>query len=88
MELFSGRFQDFTTMIFKEQSRCYGLRVRVLTGGNATVTQTSEGTIVTVPQAHRQEIDTIVVLELDRPFGETAPRGRISGSLTAFKAAL
>lgn len=41
------------------------VRVQVLTGGNATVTQTSEGTLVTVPQAHRQEIDTIVVLELD-----------------------
>lgn len=39
----------------------------VLTGGHATVTQTQEGIEIAVPQADRQEIDTIVALELDQP---------------------
>ena len=39
----------------------------VLTGGTATVKQTAEAIEVSVPKADRQEIDTIVVLELDGP---------------------
>jgi len=40
---------------------------RVFTGGSATVRQTDEGIQISVPQQHRQEIDTIVVLTLDGP---------------------
>jgi alpha-L-fucosidase len=38
-----------------------------LTGGTPTVTQTAEAIEVSVPEANRQEIDTIVVLKLDGP---------------------
>jgi alpha-L-fucosidase len=74
----------------------------VLTGGSATVKQTAAGIEIAVPQADRQEIDTIVVLELDRPaielepvtvsFGEPLTTGRkarasnAGGNFTADKA--
>jgi alpha-L-fucosidase len=38
---------------------------RVLTGGTSTVKQTDEGIEISVPKADRQEIDTIVALQLD-----------------------
>ena len=38
-----------------------------LTGGKATVSQTDAGIEISVSAADRQEIDTIVALELDRP---------------------
>lgn len=46
---------------------------RVLTGGTATVQQTDAGIEIDVPPADRQEIDTIVALELDQPAMELAP---------------
>jgi alpha-L-fucosidase len=46
---------------------------RVLTGGEATVTQTEAGIEITVPESDRQEIDTIVALELDKPAIDIAP---------------
>ncbi|MBU0640523.1 MAG: alpha-L-fucosidase [Planctomycetes bacterium] len=45
----------------------------VMTGGSVQVEQTSEGILVNVPKADRQEIDTIVVLELDGPAATIAP---------------
>ena len=49
-----------------------GLRAKmvnstVLTGGTARVKQTKDGVAVSVPASERDAIDTIVVLELDRP---------------------
>lgn len=63
------------------------VRHSVLTGGQAQVAQTEEGITVTVPQANRQEIDTIVLLELNGLAGEITPRSTASGSLTANKPA-
>ena len=45
----------------------------VLTGGKASVEQTDAGIEIRVPAADRQEIDTIVVLELDKLAMEIAP---------------
>ncbi len=45
----------------------------VLTGGTATVKQTETGLEIAVPKADRQEIDTIVALDLDRPAMEIQP---------------
>lgn len=46
---------------------------RVLTGGEASVKQTAGGIEIAVPQANRQEMDTIVALELDKPAMEIEP---------------
>jgi alpha-L-fucosidase len=46
------------------------VRHRVLTGGEAVVTQTDVGIEVSLPAAHRDSIDTVIQLELDRPAGE------------------
>ncbi len=46
---------------------------RALTGGQATVKQTGDGIEIAVPKSDRQAIDTIVMLELDRPALEIAP---------------
>ena len=53
----------------------------VLTGGTATVTQTDESIRISVPPEHRQELDTIVVLELDGPAAEIEPVRLPSASL-------
>jgi alpha-L-fucosidase len=55
----------------------------LLTGGTATVRQTKEAVEIQVPPQNRQEIDTIVKLELDGPAGEIAPIGVVSASLTS-----
>jgi len=57
----------------------------VLTGGTATVKQTDEQIEVSVPAQHRQEIDTIVVLDLDGPAAEAAPGRLATGSLATGK---
>ena len=49
------------------------VRSSVLTGGQASVKQTAAGIDIAVPKSDRQEIDTIVVLELDKPAIEIAP---------------
>ena len=58
---------------------------KVLTGGAATVKQTADGVAIAVPAAaDRQEIDTIIALELDGPaFDPNPPAASASGSLTA-----
>jgi alpha-L-fucosidase len=49
------------------------VRHHVLTGGQATVKQTEAGIEVSVPADRRDEVDTIVKLELDGPAGELRP---------------
>ncbi len=53
----------------------------VLTGGTATVEQTDEWIDVSVPPEHRQELDTIVVLELDGPAADIEVSHVLSRSL-------
>ncbi len=60
---------------------------RVLTGGQVKVTQTDEGIEVSVPQADRQELDTIIALHLDGSAGEIPPCSLPSDSLTTGKRA-
>jgi alpha-L-fucosidase len=57
------------------------LKTEVLTGGEATVNQTDESIELAVPQSHRNEIDTIVVLTLDGPAAEANPGKLASGSV-------
>ena len=59
----------------------------VMTGGTARVVQTDEGIEISVPAEHRQELDTIVVLELDGPAAGIEPLRHRSGSLALGKKA-
>ena len=59
----------------------------VMTGGTAKVVQTDEGIEISVPAEHRQELDTIVVLELDGPAAGIEPLRQRSGSLALGKKA-
>ncbi|MGA2255481.1 MAG: alpha-L-fucosidase, partial [Thermoguttaceae bacterium] len=49
------------------------MKSRMLTGGTTTVKQSDNGVEIAVPKFDRQQIDTIVVLELDRPAMEIQP---------------
>ena len=49
------------------------VRNTALTGGSVTVKQTDGGIEVSLPSGDRQDIDTIVALELDRPAMEIEP---------------
>jgi alpha-L-fucosidase len=55
---------------------------KLLTGGVATVRQTSEQIEISVPTDQRHALDTIVALELDGPATELTPAAILSGSLT------
>jgi alpha-L-fucosidase len=44
-----------------------------VTGGDAKVAQTDAGVEISVPKSHRQSIDTIIALELDKPAIDIAP---------------
>ena len=59
----------------------------VMTGGEADVRQTAEAIEVSVPEAHRQELDTIVVLRLDGPAAGIKVSALRSGSVAAGKKA-
>jgi alpha-L-fucosidase len=59
----------------------------VLTGGTATVRQTKEAIKISVPQNCRQEIDTIIKLDLDGPAGQINPLNLPSASLAFRKKA-
>jgi len=59
----------------------------VLTGGTATVEQAEGGITISVPPKDRQELDTIVRLELDCPAAELKPGRLRSGSLAFGKKA-
>ena len=58
------------------------LRATTLTGGNASVEQTTNGLTITLPPAERHTFDTIVKLELDGPAKELPLIRSASGSLT------
>ena len=49
------------------------LRSNALTGGNVTVKQADDAIEISLPASDRQEMDTIIALELDRPAGDIAP---------------
>ncbi|MCC6123757.1 MAG: alpha-L-fucosidase [Pirellulales bacterium] len=60
----------------------------VLTGGTATITQSGDAINISVPKADRNEIDTIVALELDTPAAEAkALRANTQSVATGKKAA-
>ena len=59
----------------------------VMGGGRATVKQSEQGIAISVPPENRQELDTIVVLKLDRRAGKLKPGRLASGSLAAGKRA-
>ena len=59
----------------------------VLTGGTAEVKQTDEAVTISVAKAHRQEIDTIVALELDGPATDIRTGVLRSGSVAVGKRA-
>jgi len=63
------------------------LQATLLTGGEVTVDQTGESIAVAVPEAHRQEIDTIVILQLDGPAAEANPGRLASGAVSMGKPA-
>ncbi len=46
----------------------------VMTGGSATVRQTALAVEISVPEAYRKELDTIIVLQLDGPADDITPR--------------
>ncbi|MCX6997513.1 MAG: alpha-L-fucosidase [Kiritimatiellaeota bacterium] len=50
------------------------LRATALTGGNATFKLSGDAIEIALPVSDRQELDTIVALELDRPAREIEPR--------------
>jgi alpha-L-fucosidase len=61
---------------------------KALTGGKADVKQTDAGVEISVPAADRQEIDTVIQLELDGPaFNPSPPSVALSGSLSSGKKA-
>jgi len=60
---------------------------RVLTGGTVSVEQTGESIVVSVPEADRRPIDTIVVVELDGPACEANPGRLPTDSLAVDKPA-
>lgn len=61
---------------------------RVLTGGEAEVTQTDDEIRIVLPKENQNPIDTIIALELDGPAGRIAPVPlKRSTSLAAFKKA-
>ena len=62
------------------------LHSSVLTGGNASVTQSERGTEISVAKSDRQELDTIVALELDGSAVALAPVST-AGSLSLGKQA-
>jgi alpha-L-fucosidase len=43
------------------------MRASVLTGGAVNISQTDDGLELSVPPAHRSDLDTVIALELDRP---------------------
>jgi alpha-L-fucosidase len=54
----------------------------LLTGGTAAVTPSQDSLEITVRPEHRQELDTIIALELDGPASELQPAQVISGPLS------
>ncbi|MCX7047202.1 MAG: alpha-L-fucosidase [Candidatus Sumerlaeota bacterium] len=65
------------------------LRGQALTGGTATVKQTDDAIEIALPAGDRQEIDTVIALELNGPAGDIAPLAmtKVSPSLASGKKA-
>ena len=63
------------------------LASKVLTGGTAVVNQTDASIEISLPPEDRQELDTIIALELDGPAAELKPRRLPSSSLAFGKKA-
>jgi alpha-L-fucosidase len=61
------------------------VKATLMTGGEVAVDQSGESIAVTVPEADRQEIDTIVVLQLDGPAAEANPGRLASGAVSTGK---
>jgi alpha-L-fucosidase len=55
------------------------IRSSALTGGDVSVRQTDDAIEISLPAVQRDELDTIVALELDRPAGEIAPLAPLAG---------
>jgi alpha-L-fucosidase len=55
------------------------VRGTALAGGTVTVKQTAAAVEISLPAADRQEIDTVIALELDRPAAEIAPLAALVG---------
>jgi alpha-L-fucosidase len=49
------------------------LHASLLGGGDAGATETEQGIEISVPPGEKRDIDTVVVLELDRPAGQIKP---------------
>jgi len=60
---------------------------KLVTSGSLKTTQTEQCVEISVPEADRHEINTIIELTLDRPASEIAPRVISSDSLTSGKKA-
>jgi alpha-L-fucosidase len=58
------------------------LRASLLTGGEVAVNQSQDAIEISVPPASRQELDTIVVLELDGTASDIEPVSLATGALT------
>ena len=56
------------------------LRASQLGGGKAAFTQTDQGIEISVAPAHRDDLDTVVALELDRPANTVTPLPVIEAS--------
>jgi alpha-L-fucosidase len=56
------------------------VRSTALTGGAVTVKQTADAVEIALPAGDRQEIDTVIALEVDRPASEIAPLAMPAGS--------
>jgi alpha-L-fucosidase len=58
------------------------VRGAALTGGPVTIKRTTDAIEIALPAGDRQELDTIIALELDRPASEIAPLAVLVGSNT------
>jgi len=59
----------------------------VMSDGAVTIKQTKKAIEISVPKSCRQELDTIIVLELNGPASTISPRALLSNSLTVGKKA-
>ena len=56
------------------------VRSAALTGGTATIQQTDDAVEIALPAGDRQELDTVIALELDRPASDIAPLAPLGGA--------
>jgi alpha-L-fucosidase len=63
------------------------LKSSLLTGGKAEVKQSDKGITISVPASDRQQVDTIIAIDLDGPAADIPPLAAGIGSLAANKKA-